>query len=796
MENEHQRPDAMEKIFQRTLMQMPYLPMWSLYLDHIRRRHNLTTDTSGQARSTIHQAYDLALRQVGLDKDSGRLWQDYVLFIKSGPGILGGSNWQDQQKMDHLRKTYQRAICIPTQATNTLWKEFDGFEMGLNKMTVGLHPLNAHASADEYQGRKFVQEQSRNYMTARSSYTELQNITRNLRRTTLPVLPPAMGFDGNTDYMEQLETWKRWIQWEKDDPLVLKQDDIEAYRARILFVYKHALMAMRFWPELYCDASDFCFSNGMDSEGNEFLIQGITANPESCLLAFKRADRLELTTVNEEGDESAIRRGAAVREPFDNVLGTLYDLISRSKAREERDVACIEAEIIEDDKHPNGAGGDDDGPREAGHNDKEKQKAAQIESVKSMHAVQIRLLSRTLSHVWIALMRAMRRIQGKGGVNAAIGGFRGAFGEARKKGRITPDVYVAAALIEFHCYEPDTGRKIFERGLKLFQEDEGFALEYIRHLVANNDHTSTCLPFLCTPVNADCPSDARVVFETAVTRLSQKPETAAKAKPLYAFFHDFESRYGELTQIVKLEKRMADLFPDDPALSIFSKRFDDQGFDPTAIRPIISPSQTRPKAITGIEASVPVEQAQPLQAKNSPKRPLPLDESDNEIGRPRKLARGESPLKGAAGRRQDQLKRTQQPHVPPHFDHPMALPPPPLPANVMFLLSIIPRPDTYHATKFKPEELVRLIQKTNIPTNMSQLQQPPGVRGPPAPPPIQHMPPHMQHPTPVQQRPAMPPMPYPQYPGSQYNGRHPQFSLTLPHSRFNRYLHGHPENGG
>ena len=117
-------------------MQVPSLPLWSTYLDHVRRHNNVTTDTSGTARQTIHQAYELALRQVGLDKDSGRLWQDYILFIKSGSGIIGGSNWQDQQKMDLLRKTYQQAICVPTQATNALWKEYDGFEMGLNKMTV------------------------------------------------------------------------------------------------------------------------------------------------------------------------------------------------------------------------------------------------------------------------------------------------------------------------------------------------------------------------------------------------------------------------------------------------------------------------------------------------------------------------------------------------------------------------------------------------------------------------------------------------------------------------------------
>lgn len=136
MENDAQNKNAVETIFSKTLMQIPNIQLWSMYLDHIRRHNNTTTDPSGAARQIIHQAYDLALQHVGIDKDSGKLWQDYVQFIKSGQGIIGGSNWQDQQKMDLLRKTYQRAICVPTQSTNVLWKEYDGFEMGLNKITV------------------------------------------------------------------------------------------------------------------------------------------------------------------------------------------------------------------------------------------------------------------------------------------------------------------------------------------------------------------------------------------------------------------------------------------------------------------------------------------------------------------------------------------------------------------------------------------------------------------------------------------------------------------------------------
>ena len=125
-----------EQIFNKTLLSIPNLQLWSIYLNYVRRRNNLTTDVSGNARQIVSQAYDFVLQNVGIDRDSGQIWQDYVNFIKSGPGTMGGSGWQDQQKMDSLRKAYQRAICVPTQAVNSLWKEYDQFEMSLNKMTV------------------------------------------------------------------------------------------------------------------------------------------------------------------------------------------------------------------------------------------------------------------------------------------------------------------------------------------------------------------------------------------------------------------------------------------------------------------------------------------------------------------------------------------------------------------------------------------------------------------------------------------------------------------------------------
>ncbi|TIA24725.1 Suf-domain-containing protein [Aureobasidium pullulans] len=686
----------LENIFNMALLKNYNVQLWGIYLDYIRRRNNVMTDTTGQARQTITQAYDFALNLIGSDKDSGSMWQDYINFIKSGPGNPGGNGWQDAQKMDTLRKAYQRAITVPMQATTSLWKEYDSFEMGLNKMT----------------GRKFLQEKSPAYMTARTSYNILQKITQDLKRRPVPTLPPAPGCDGDDEYQQQVTIWQNWIDWEKEDPLVLKEEDIKAYRDRVLYVYRQATMALRFWPQIWYDAAEFCFDNEMETEANDFLAQGAAANPESCLLAFTRADRIEQSMPVEDGEESLVRRGDAVKEPYDNCLNALYALIDKIKAREPKAITQIKEYYeslppLSREPTPEARDEDDDDQTNSpAANSREAEEKRQVDEVQKNTAGQVRTVSKTLSFVWIALMRAMRRIQGKGKPDAAVGGLRNVFALARKRGRITSDVYVATALIEYHCYKDPAATKIFERGMKLFPEDELFAMEYLKHLIATNDVTN-----------------ARAVFETTVSKLSAKPENIPRTKPLYLFIHEYESNYGELAQITKLEKRMADLFPEDPSLVRFGHRFRIPTFDPCTVLTIISPNaQTRPK---GADFAMPSTEAEPVPNPavlsaaagyvQSPKRPL--DNADSDAEQPaRKLARGESPLKGAAGRRQQQRQRAEG------YGSQVVVPPPkPLPRDITLLLSMIPNASTYPAqARLNAESMVALIR--SIDPNRAMMQ--------------------------------------------------------------------------
>lgn len=71
-----------EQIFTKCLPVAWSVDMFNFYLDYIRRMNNVLTGGE-QARTTISQAYEFVLSVVGLDKDSGIIWADYLEFVKS-----------------------------------------------------------------------------------------------------------------------------------------------------------------------------------------------------------------------------------------------------------------------------------------------------------------------------------------------------------------------------------------------------------------------------------------------------------------------------------------------------------------------------------------------------------------------------------------------------------------------------------------------------------------------------------------------------------------------------------------
>jgi cleavage stimulation factor subunit 3 len=123
---------------QEALHLIPNLQLWTVYLNFVLRTQDLESDTAANApaRKIVMEVYQAVLDQIGIDKDSGSIWQGYIQFIQNSPHNAGGPTLEDQKKLDTLRKTYQQAISLPTQAVQGIWQEYYAFENSLNKATV------------------------------------------------------------------------------------------------------------------------------------------------------------------------------------------------------------------------------------------------------------------------------------------------------------------------------------------------------------------------------------------------------------------------------------------------------------------------------------------------------------------------------------------------------------------------------------------------------------------------------------------------------------------------------------
>ena len=59
----------------------------------------------------------------------------------SSTHLQTSSTWEEGQKMDAIRKAYQRAVQIPMDNVKRIWEEYQEFENNLNKITVCATPF-------------------------------------------------------------------------------------------------------------------------------------------------------------------------------------------------------------------------------------------------------------------------------------------------------------------------------------------------------------------------------------------------------------------------------------------------------------------------------------------------------------------------------------------------------------------------------------------------------------------------------------------------------------------------------
>ena len=85
-----QRDDDDERLpalFSKCLRQVPNVELCKTYINYVRKK-NMVPDLNPErlqiARNEVKDAFEFVVNLVGMDKESGGIWMDYLGFVKSG----------------------------------------------------------------------------------------------------------------------------------------------------------------------------------------------------------------------------------------------------------------------------------------------------------------------------------------------------------------------------------------------------------------------------------------------------------------------------------------------------------------------------------------------------------------------------------------------------------------------------------------------------------------------------------------------------------------------------------------
>ncbi|ORY94721.1 hypothetical protein BCR43DRAFT_494490 [Syncephalastrum racemosum] len=500
--------NEVEALFTRCLKPVLSVDLWKYYLGYIRRINQGENGSVAlpESRSIIERAYEYVLNNVGIDKEAGSIWADYIHFLKSAETT---NTWEEQRKMDSMRRAYQQAVAIPLNNVEHLWREYDQWEIKLNRLTA----------------KKFLGENSAAYMTARTALREMRVFLDNIPRATVSTPPQWTERE-----VEQLVAWKNYIAWEKNNPLQL--EDTKQLDNRISYAYHQAFLSLRFYPELWYDYASYYLEKEQQEKALAILKEGLEVIPDSLLLTLQYT---ELCESRRQLDEA--------RQAFDSLLDTLEKKMNKHKEAAKAEVERIQKEAEEERANLN-LSDDIDGELREQLRVRERQVKKAQDEVEAHTNEQIDEVARASALVWVNYMAFARRTEG-------IVAARGIFSRARRAANHTHHIFTASALMEYHnSKDAVVAGRIFSVGLKMFPNDPNYVSQYLDFLIERNDDNNT-----------------RALFERT---LATMPSDMAEG--IWQKFLEYETKYGDLNSIQNVSKRRNEAYPNIGLLDSFLQR--------------------------------------------------------------------------------------------------------------------------------------------------------------------------------------------------------------------------------
>jgi len=219
--------ENVEALFGRCLVNVLNIELWKCYLFYLKEtRGHLPT-----FREKMAQAYDFALEKVGLDMNAQSIYVDYVAFLKAVPAV---GQYAENQRISAIRKVYQRGVIVPMVNVENLWNEYCSYERSVNQALA----------------EKLINDRNKDHQNARRVARLLEQYTRGLNRSLVSTPPRGLPTE-----LKQVELWRKYIYWEKSNPLNL--DEYSQLAKRVIYAYDQALLCLGYFPDIWYEAALF-----------------------------------------------------------------------------------------------------------------------------------------------------------------------------------------------------------------------------------------------------------------------------------------------------------------------------------------------------------------------------------------------------------------------------------------------------------------------------------------------------------------------------------------------------------
>uniref|UniRef100_H2YS43 Suppressor of forked domain-containing protein n=1 Tax=Ciona savignyi TaxID=51511 RepID=H2YS43_CIOSA len=470
--------EKVEKLFQRCLMRVLSIDLWKCYLSYVRE----TKSGLSSYREKMAQAYDFALEKIGMDIMSYQIWADYVAFLK---GVEAVGSYAENQRITAVRRVYQRGCVNPMINIEQLWREYSQYEQGINAIIA----------------KKMLDDRTRDYVNARRVSKELEAMTRSLQRHN-PATPPC----GSAEEAKQVSLWKKYIEWEKNNPL--RSESLTVISKRVMFAYEQCLLCLGHHPVWYEAAQYLSSTSKLMQEKGDPVVENL--KPAAINICSQDTNSSKILS-----DEAS----------------SLYERAISSLMKSNMLIHFAYADFEEG-----------------------RMKHDKVHTI-YQRMLDIKDCDQTLT--FIQYMKFTRRAEG---IKAA----RLVFKKAREDTRIRFHVFVAAALMEYYCTkEKQIAFKIFELGLKRFGHEPDYLLSYIDYMAHLNEDNNTRVLFerilTSTSLSSDKSGtiwDKYLEFECNVGDLSSLLKVESRRQD--AFKSEYE---GKSTCLLIDRYRFLDLYP-------------------------------------------------------------------------------------------------------------------------------------------------------------------------------------------------------------------------------------------